>query len=105
MAKETKDHNEPTSIYCTLGPYAGQRLTVSPAEAKQAIADGWAVDPDAPVADEPPKEPTPEERNKALEAAEKAANKLRGEPEDETRDMTPGDEGGKYKTRNVKRGE
>jgi hypothetical protein len=102
MAKQ--ENNEPKIIYCTLGPYAGQRLTVSAADAKQAIADGWAVDPDAPVADEPPKEVTPDDHNKALEAAEKAANKLRGEPEDETRDMVPGDEGGKYKTR-AKRGE
>jgi hypothetical protein len=98
-----KENNEPTQIYCTAGPYAGQRLTVSPAEAKQAIADGWAVDPDAPppAADEAPKDVTPEQRAKTLEAAEKAANKLRGEPE--TRDMTP-DEGGHYKTRG-KRGE
>jgi hypothetical protein len=63
------------------GPYAGQRLTVSAADAKQAIADGWARDPFAEPEDA--KEMTDEERAKVIAAAEKAGRKLRGEPEED----------------------
>jgi hypothetical protein len=77
--------DEPVVIEATAGPYAGQRLTVPAADAKQAIADGWARDPFAPA--EEPKEPkevkevTDEDRARVAEAAEKAARKLRGEEE------------------------
>src|SRR5262245_52536878 len=80
MADETKE------IEGTVGPYAGQRLTLPAADADAAIADGWARDPFAPLDPnaEPPKLLTDEERQKVLEAANKAASKLRGEePADE----------------------
>jgi hypothetical protein len=72
--------DEPVLIDVLAGPYAGARLTVTAAEAKQAIADGWARDPFA-ESEEPMKELTDEQRLKIAEAAEKAARKLRGEEE------------------------
>jgi hypothetical protein len=71
--------DEPVVIEATAGPYAGQRLTVAAAEAKKAIAEGWAKDPFA--APEEPKEMTEDERVKVLEAAHKGARRLRGEEE------------------------
>jgi hypothetical protein len=71
--------DEPVVIEATAGPYAGQRLTVAAAEAKKAIADGWAKDPFAEPAEA--KELTDEERFKVLEAANKGASRLRGEEE------------------------
>jgi hypothetical protein len=82
--------DEPVTIEATAGPYAGQRLTVPAADAKQAIADGWARDPFAEVTDEDREkdrqkaaEMTDEDKAKVAEAAEKAARKLRGEDEAE----------------------
>lgn len=78
--------DELKTIEGLYGPYAGKRLTVSPADAEQAIADRWAKDPFAPV--EEPKEGeelkllTDEERQEILDKAEKAAKKLRGEEEE-----------------------
>lgn len=80
MAKT--EEPESVVVQATAGPYAGQRLTLSAADAKQAIKDGWAVDPFAPPPApdaEPPKQPTDEERVKINEAAEAAGRKLRGE--------------------------
>ena len=93
-------------IEATAGPYRGQRLTMPAADAEEAIAAGWARDPFAPPSDEPAPLPTQEETHAMLKAAEKAARKLRGEPEpdeaeagdDDTRDMQAG-EAGTYETR------
>jgi hypothetical protein len=69
--------DEPVRIVATVGPFAGQSLDVAAAEAKKAIAEGWARDPFA----EPPeaKEQTEEERWDVLQAANKGAARLRGE--------------------------
>ena len=73
-------------IEATHGPYAGKRLTVSEADAKAAIKDGWAVDPFAEKPTEPVevKEVSDEDRQKIIEAANKAAAKLRGETTDDS---------------------
>jgi hypothetical protein len=76
--------DEVAVIEATVGPYKGQRLTMSKAEAQQAIADRWAIDPFAP-AEEPkppkvePKPPTDEESAEILAKAHAAMAKLRGE--------------------------
>lgn len=70
---------EPVMIEGIIGEYAGKRLTVSAADAKQAIADGWAKDPFGEPAEA--KEMTDEDRARVMEAAGKAARKLRGEEE------------------------
>jgi hypothetical protein len=82
-----KKIDEPAVVQAIAGPYAGQRLTMSKADADAAVADKWAVDPSAP----PPKEGeakeakplTDDERAEIKAKAEKAARKLRGEPEPE----------------------
>ena len=74
--------DEPVVIEATAGPYAGQRLTVPAADAKQAIADGWARDPFATEPEEP-KDMTDDDRAKVAEAADKAAKKLRGEDDND----------------------
>lgn len=83
MSDKSQAANETTQINVTHGPYAGQRLTVSSAEAKSAIGEGWALDPfaPAPTEEELAKRPveTEDERLKRTAAAEKAAGKLRGE--------------------------
>jgi hypothetical protein len=63
----------------TLGPYAFQRINVDAAEATQAIADGWAIDPFGPPPE--PKELTPDERFAIIQTAEAAARRLRGQEE------------------------
>jgi hypothetical protein len=75
--------SEDVMIEATHGPYAGQRLKVSEADAKSAIKDGWAKDPFAEQPTEPAevKEVSSEDRQKILEAAHNAAAKLRGETE------------------------
>lgn len=68
-----------------VGPYAGQHVTVTAADAESAISEGWARDPYAlpdPKA-EAPKERTQEEYEKQVAAAEKAARRWRGEEEPE----------------------
>lgn len=79
--------SEDVMIEATHGPYAGKRLSVSEADAKAAIKDGWAKDPYAP-APEPTeatevKEVSAEDRQKIIDAANKAAAKLRGETTEE----------------------
>lgn len=71
--------DETKMIEATAGPYAGQRLTVSKADADEAIADGWARDPFAPPSDKPAKELTGEEHQAMIAKAEKSARKIRGE--------------------------
>jgi hypothetical protein len=82
--------DEPVLIEATAGPYRGQRLTVSEADAKAAIADGWAIDPFAEKQE--PKEMTDEDRAKVGEAAEKAARKLRGQEEEPKKSTKKADE-------------
>lgn len=76
--------DETKRIEATLGPYAGSHLDLPSADAEQAIADGWARDP---YAAPDPNAGTPafdqEKHDKTMVAAEKAARKLRGEPEPE----------------------
>jgi hypothetical protein len=81
--------SEDVMIEATHGPYAGKRLSVSEADAKAAIKEGWAKDPYAPApepSDEPVevKEVSAEDRQKIIDAANKAAAKLRGEPTDDS---------------------
>lgn len=94
-------------IIPSVGPYAGQRMTVDPKEADQAISEGWATDPFAPPppapkegeAAKPPKELTDEERGEMAKKADAAAKRWRGEDEGkdkskaktETRDMSAGE--------------
>jgi hypothetical protein len=92
MTDAPKATDEPAVIQVTAGPYAGQRLTMSKAEAEAAIAEKWAIDPNAPIdpkaATEPPKDLTDEERAEIKAKAETAARKLRGEPDQAvTREM------------------
>jgi hypothetical protein len=63
-------------IDAIAGPHAGERISMPLAAAKLAIADGWAIEPDAEYPDL-----TQEQYELALIAAEKAARKLRGEAE------------------------
>jgi hypothetical protein len=87
-------------IEATAGPYAGQRLTVPAADAKQAIADGWARDPFATELEEP-KEMTEEKRAKVAEAADKAARKLRGEDDADKKKSMEADKPEGYTTRST----
>jgi len=106
--------DEPVVIQVTAGPYAGQRLTMPKADADAAVADKWATDPNAPVpTKEEAKEAKPmteEERAEVMAKAEKAARKLRGEPEPEdkaqtqvTRDLGADKPPQGYQTRDVTR--
>jgi hypothetical protein len=81
MTDEPKKTDEPAVVQVIAGPYAGQRLTMSMADADAAIADKWAIDPNAPAPTEEPKAMTDDERAQIAEKAEKAARKLRGEAE------------------------
>jgi hypothetical protein len=89
--EQKKNPDEPAVIHAVVGPYAGQRLTMSAADAAAAIAEKWAVDPFAPPLSKEEEEKqakeakpmTEEERAEIQAKAEKAARKLRGEPEPE----------------------
>jgi hypothetical protein len=84
MTDAPKKTDEPAVVHAVAGPYAGQRLTMPKADADAAIADKWATDPNAPPPKEGEKEAKPmtEEEHAEIKAkAEKAARKLRGEPE------------------------
>jgi hypothetical protein len=88
MTDEPKKTDEPAVVQAVAGPYAGQRLTMSRADADAAIADKWATDPNAPPPKEGEKEANPmteDERAQIAEKAEKAARKLRGEPDPDAR--------------------
>ena len=61
------------------GPFARRVIDIPEADAKQAIADGWARDPFAPPVD--PVEFDQKKHDAMLVAAEKAARKIRGETE------------------------
>ena len=72
-------------VQATHGPYRGTQIDLPVADAEQAIADGWAIDPFAPV--DPNAEPPEfdqDKQDKAEAAAEAAARKLRGEEDAET---------------------
>jgi hypothetical protein len=97
--------DEPVRIVATAGPYAGQHIDVTAAEAKKAIAEGWARDPFAEPPE--PKELTEEERWEVLQAANRGAARLRGaeEAEDgkkakETKSLEA-DKPGNYETRST----
>jgi hypothetical protein len=84
MTDAPKKTDEPAVVHVVAGPYAGQRLTMPKADADAAIADKWATDPNAPPPKEGEKEAKPmteEEHAEVKAKAEKAARKLRGEPE------------------------
>lgn len=106
---------EPKRIEALYGPFAGQQIDLPAADADQAISDGWARDPFARPSDKPVDPLTQEKLDAAIVAAEKAARKLRGEPEpkkkaagkpaekEATRTSTADtQEGGGYKTRTTR---
>ena len=68
---------ETQAIQPKYGPYVGGLITVSKKMAKKAIADGWAIDPYAPPAEEAPYDET--QILAATNAANAAAAELRGE--------------------------
>jgi hypothetical protein len=96
--------DEPVTIEATVGPYAGQRLTVAASEATKAIAEGWAKDP---FVDPPePKEITEDERWTTLQAAHAGADRLRGveqaEPKaKETKNLEADKPAANYETRST----
>lgn len=84
-------NDEPKMIQAVAGPYAGQRLTMPKVEAEAAIADKWAIDPFAPIAeakdpkdakDASAKDMSEDERAQIKAKAEQAARKLRGETDE-----------------------
>jgi hypothetical protein len=95
-------------IEATLGPYRGQRLTMSDADAGAAIAANWAIDPFVPPPEPPPEPLTEAEREAAIGAAvawqtaqlQAAAGEQSADPPEggETRTMSA-DTPGRYKTR------
>lgn len=103
--------DETREVEAILGPYRGQRLTMTTADADTAINDHWARDP---FSEDPPHDPlTEEERSHALEASKAWAAAQQAaaageepppvEPPPEeggaTRAMGADDQSGKYKTR------
>jgi hypothetical protein len=59
------------------GPYRDQRVHMPDADADQAIADGWAIDPHAPAIEPPFDVTVPEYADRVYEAAHAGAAKLR----------------------------
>lgn len=89
MPDETKE------IEAICGPYRGQRLTVTAADAAAAIAANWAIDPFAPVLEPPPDPLTEEERTAALAAAQAWATEQQKAASGEDEETPPPDpEGG-----------
>jgi len=76
---------ETKRVEALFGPFAGSQMDIATADADAAIADGWARDPFAPPPDpnEPQKEFSAEDHAKVIEAAEKAARKIRGEDQED----------------------
>jgi hypothetical protein len=68
---------ETQTIQPKYGPYVGGHITVAKKIAKKAIADGWAVDPYAPPAEDAPYDEA--KILAATNAANAAAAELRGE--------------------------
>jgi hypothetical protein len=100
MSDETRE------VQVILGPYRDSRLTMSAADATAAINDHWAVDPFAPLDEEPHDPLTEQERQAAYEASLTWAKaQWAAEPEpahkDQKREMTPQPRG-EYETRDVK---
>jgi hypothetical protein len=60
-----------------FGPYRDQRVYMPDADAAQAIADGWAIDPHAPAIEPPFDVTVPEHADRVYEAAHAGAAKLR----------------------------
>lgn len=93
-------------IEVLAGPYRGNILTVTEAQADSAIAERWArwrtfppVDQNAPM----PEPYTPEELEAAVAAAEAAAPLLRGEtpPDVEKKTVTAEPHAASYSTRSA----
>jgi len=111
--------DEVRHIQVLMGPYRDHRLTVSAADAESAINNHWAVDPNAPLDEEPHPPLSEEERTQALTSATEWAQlqwdtaqgtKPPDPPppearrETETRHMTPDeDASGDYTTRDTHR--
>jgi len=108
--------DEVRHIQVLMGPYRDHRLSVSAADADAAINDHWAVDPNAPLDEEPHPPLSEEERTHALEAAQAWAQ-LQWDTAQQVpppvpppdpppeggvrRDMKPDDTSGRYPTRNI----
>ena len=76
---------ETKRIEALFGPLAGSIMDIPTADADAAISDGWARDPFAtPSAEDEQKQKewSAETHEKVIEAAEKAARKIRGEEDD-----------------------
>ena len=106
---ETRAADDTREVEALLGPYRGNRLTMTAADAQNAINDHWAYDPyDAHEEHDPL---TDDERTHALEAAvawrdaqlAAAAGETPPDPPPESggesRAMKPEHERGGYKTR------
>ena len=97
MTDETKE------VQVILGPYRDSRLTMSAADATAAINDHWAVDPFAPL-DEEPHDPLSEQERQAAYDASMTWAKAQWAPQPEQkekgvkRDMAPQSKG-EYETR------
>src|SRR5262245_7243698 len=94
--------DEPVMIEVTAGPYRGQRLSVTKAQADKAVAEQWAFDL-AKARPEASAELTDADRARIADAAVAGAAELRGETlaaKSETRDMTAEQPTG-YKTKEL----
>jgi hypothetical protein len=67
----------PILMQVLYGPYRGQRVYMPDADAAQAIADGWAIDPHAPPHDPPFDVTVRENADRVHAAAHAGAAKLR----------------------------
>jgi hypothetical protein len=67
----------PILMQVLYGPYRDQRVYMPDADAAQAIADGWAIDPHAPAIEPPFDVTVPEHADRVFEAAHAGAAKLR----------------------------
>lgn len=96
---------ETKEVQVLCGPYRDSRLTMSAADATAAINDHWAIDPFAPL-DEEPHDPLTEQERQAAYDASMTWAKAQWAPEPEPkkgvkRDMAPQSKG-EYETRDVK---
>jgi hypothetical protein len=73
----------PILMQVLYGPYRDQRVYMPDADAAQAIADGWAIDPHAPPHD-PPFDVTVREKKKARRSALRLPGRREPAPEIQT---------------------
>lgn len=87
----------------SAGPYKGQRISVSAAEAKRAIKEKWARDPfavdEAQDGDDAQAQVDDAEMAKRNERAEAAAKRWRGDEQQRERELQPASAGVSYETR------